>query len=573
MDRVTKSLLKAFQAKFDFSSVLDDSELFEHFVNYIVLEKRLEDSIDNDLLDQINIGKNGTFGLDGFCLLINKIPVFNLDDLNYCFEKYPNPTAEVYFLQIKTSTKFEVKEVGQFGDAIVDFISETPKYKWSENANKSIELIQKLINNISKLEKSPICHVYYCTLGDFQNDQNLIAKKENILNDLNDQRVFSKIEFEFYDFHLLHSEYKKIGQKITKTFDFKERALIPEIEKVDEAYIGVIPAKTVIDLITLDGKEDLLTNIFYDNVRDFQGYNKVNGAIKSTLEDEKMKLAFSVLNNGITIVSESISHSRDKVTISNYQIINGLQTSKVLFDCKELIDDNIYVPLKLIVTKDDILISNIIKSTNRQTEVKEEDLIAYSDFQKRLEDYYKTYENNSKLLYERRSKQYNNDPSIDRKVIIDKNTQIKAMGSFFFYKPHLATRFFGALFSEFGKDLFNNSHQLHPYYTAGLIFNKLDNYLKSNQVDKKYRKLKYFILMMMKFEVTIEKCPNFDSKKSEKHCTEILQKLSNEDDFKLIVKKVLEKLERINIPEIDLDSTEISKSSKLTEVCKNFYFN
>ena len=80
IDRITQSLLKDFQSKFDFDS-LEENDLFEHFVNYSILEKKLEDRLDEDALDSINIGKNGTFGLDGFAILINK---HLITSIQYC---------------------------------------------------------------------------------------------------------------------------------------------------------------------------------------------------------------------------------------------------------------------------------------------------------------------------------------------------------------------------------------------------------------------------------------------------------------------------------------------------------
>lgn len=147
---------------------------------------------------------------------------------------------------------------------------------------------------------------------------------------------------------------------------------MPEIENVKEAYIGLIPVTTIIDLIEEDS--EIIPSIFYDNVRDFQGFNKINSEIKKTIEDKKLKYAFSILNNGITIVADKLTQSRDSIEITNYQIINGLQTSMVLLDCKELLDEQMYVTLKLIITEDENIISKIIRATNRQTAVKEEDL-------------------------------------------------------------------------------------------------------------------------------------------------------------------------------------------------------
>ncbi len=204
---------------------------------------------------------------------------------------------------------------------------------------------------------------------------------------------------------------------------------MPEMENVKEAYIGLVPAKTIINLIEEDS--ELISSIFYDNVRDFQGFNAINSEIKKTIEDDNLKHAFAVLNNGITIVANQLSQSRDDFEISNYQIINGLQTSRVLLSCKDSIDEDMYVALKLIVTEDENLISKIIRATNRQTAVKEEDLIAYTEFQKNLEDFFKSFDDEDKLYYERRSKQYNGTEISPRKIV-DKLTLIKTLGSFLF---------------------------------------------------------------------------------------------------------------------------------------------
>ena len=74
-----------------------------------------------------------------------------------------------------------------------------------------------------------------------------------------------------------------------------------------------------------------MLNVFEDNVRDFQGDNNdVNGGIASTLNNDDSEI-FSVLNNGVTIVASSISPTGDQFTINDYQIVNGCQTSNVLY--------------------------------------------------------------------------------------------------------------------------------------------------------------------------------------------------------------------------------------------------
>jgi hypothetical protein len=72
--------------------------------------------------------------------------------------------------------------------------------------------------------------------------------------------------------------------------------------------------------------EEVLSSIFYDNVRHWQEWNAVNREIKNTLESPNKKL-LPLLNNGVTIVAKRVNPTGDKFLIEDYQIVNGCQTS------------------------------------------------------------------------------------------------------------------------------------------------------------------------------------------------------------------------------------------------------
>jgi len=79
------------------------------------------------------------------------------------------------------------------------------------------------------------------------------------------------------------------------------------------------------------------------------------------------------MNNGITIIAKTLRATGNRVLIEDYQIVNGCQTSHVLFSQKELLnDDSVVLPLRVIATQDEAIIGSIIKATNRQTEVRED---------------------------------------------------------------------------------------------------------------------------------------------------------------------------------------------------------
>ena len=226
----------------------------------------------------------------------------------------------------------------------------------------------------------------------------------------------------------------------------------------------MLPGSEYLKLISSE-QGDMLRNIFYDNVRDFQGFNSVNSEIKNTLEDQDSKDKFALLNNGITIVAKKINKTGYTFNISDYQIVNGCQTSHVLFYNRTLIDDNVYIPIKLIVTKNYELMSKIIRANNRQTTVGNEAFEILSPFHKYLEEFYiaESKKHSIDLFYERRSNQYDHD-NLTRSSYVTLASQIKSLVAMFFYEPHSSTqRYFGELLQMYTKNVFKEGDLGFPY--------------------------------------------------------------------------------------------------------------
>lgn len=560
MDRVTKSYFDKFCSNYNLK--LGDATSFEHFVHYSLLNSMIDESF--DFLD-VNIGYNGNLGIDGFAIILNRTLVANIDELKDFIEQHKNIAATVIFVQAKNEKSTSISDIGNFGWAVKDFISEEPKIKWPKLTKEKIKMFGYLIDHAIHLRNKPDIIMYFANVSNTRVESDLETKINDIKNNIAEENIFENVKFYLIGANEIQSKFKKIGQDIQKTFEFEDRVTLPVIQGVKESYLGVVKASIIAHLIT-DDDGDVLSNIFYDNVRDFQGSNNVNSEIIKTLSSED-KNSFVVFNNGITIVTEEIHITRNKFTIKNFQVINGCQTSHVIMECKDFLDDSVHVPLKLISTDNNDIISKIIRSTNRQTEVKVQDLLAYSTFQKNLEVYYQTYEGDGTLYYERRSKQYDR-LNIEKKRIIDKTTQIKSFSSFFLNKPHLATRYFGYLIKEFDNELFLDGHKMIPYYTSSFVLFKLEELFSKDIIDKKYRKLRYFILMLYKFELDKAKYPQLNSNDIEKYCVYIIDKTKDKSFFETSIKNIISKLELLKL---DLDDTELSKSNSLVVNCISLY--
>jgi hypothetical protein len=274
---------------------------------------------------------------------------------------------------------------------------------------------------------------------------------------------------------------------------------------------------------------------------------------------------FILFNNGVTIICKKLTNLRTKFTLTDYQIVNGCQTSHVLFDNRNAINDGgLQVPIKLIETEDGDTVNQIIKATNRQTQVSDEQLIALNEFHRKLEAFYNTFTGGKRLYYERRSKQYSYGADIEKVRIVSIGTQIKSVASMFYDKPHLASRYYGRLLKSV-EGIFSEDHQLLPYYTCAYVLYRLEYLFRNKALPAQYRKFKYYILMMLKYSLAKDKIPEMNARKMNDLC-EILLEVAN-DNMLLIeeVNKVSVLLDRYVE---DITSTESTKSASLVEKLK-----
>jgi hypothetical protein len=161
--------------------------------------------------------------------------------------------------------------------------------------------------------------------------------------------------------------YNQTKNALSREFTFADRAVVPEIKGVSEAYLGFVSARTFLKIVS-DDDGDIIKSIFYDNVRDWQDYNQVNTEIKETLASDH-KARFVLMNNGVTIIARTVRPTGNRFYIEDFQVVNGCQASHVLADSRDQIDDSVMIPLRLIGTQDEDVIGSIVHATNRQTEV------------------------------------------------------------------------------------------------------------------------------------------------------------------------------------------------------------
>ena len=322
--------------------------------------------------------------------------------------------------------------------------------------------------------------------------------------------------------------YRELNQKITRGIKFERHTILPTISGVQEAYIGILPCLEYLNLIC-DDHGNLNRRLFYDNVRDFQGHNSVNQEIEATVKDTERNDRFALLNNGVTIVARDKNNVGATFRLSDFQIVNGCQTSHVLHLNRERLTENVFLPIKLIVTGDPEVINQIIQGTNRQTEVKVEAFESLAPFQKELEEFYKAVgrDRQDPIYYERRSKQYEH-MNVRRDRIITLATQVQCFVAMFLNEPQSTHRYYGELLNSYRSRLFNVSHRHMPYFLAGASLNTVERLFAAGVLPRELKRFKYQFLMAFRIMNEPFDLPQLSHRKIDTYCQALLDVLDDQ---------------------------------------------
>lgn len=340
----------------------------------------------------------------------------DLEDLDFKHDGREKSTLDCYIIQIKDTHKLSSEVPKNLIEFIQNLKSSNRPNHYNQQVIDAMELYDSLIQELV-LEVNIQFHFYYISRVE--------RKQLSSASDLHgcfDTLVNSVKEIDYVkDAKCYIISINDIIDKLSRDNNiFKHKfknidKFEAETEEIESGYdetksvIALIPIKQYFEFIC--GSDDEINDkLFEANIRDYKGRSNINKKIIKTLTDNK-KMDFWWLNNGITITVEQINESQSAKTIEivNPQIVNGLQTSYSIFqfykDNKELLEQDerkIFVKILKIDNEDDEL--DVIIATNSQNEIRDKDIHANDEVQKKIELYFKTFDK----YYQRKDKYYTN---------------------------------------------------------------------------------------------------------------------------------------------------------------------
>lgn len=528
MHRITKAHVDSFVKSHGLEQH-EESVQFEMFVNNAVLAQKLAGDFE---LDDVTTG-NGDDGTDGIAVIINEELIVSDEDALSVFKgDKKNNEVELVFIQSKRSESFDLGDFLKFKESILRFIN-------SDNYNIADDVLMNaksvfdvVIKNVPKIrDGKPNFTARFATTGIYRAPEALENAKREFLSQLKELGYFNNLEVEFIDRDELTSLWVNTYSSISAELPMFSNAPLPKIHGVEEAYLAVVKAKDMVDRLLLSEDGSLRTHVFEENVRAFLGVdNPVNKSISDTLNSSESATRFPVLNNGITVVSPNVRVQGNTVHLENYQIVNGCQTSNVLYECRNQLDDSVMVNLKIIETSNEDVFSELVRATNSQSKVEETQFLSLRPIVKRIEAYFNTYEGqDGRLFFERRDRQYvGRDIPVVRTFSV--NIAAKCVAAMFLQRPDLPYRYPKRMFETFGDQMFSDDVKESVFYAACLSLYRLHLLVASADIPQNMRKYKWHILALVRAIVAGKVAPKLNSRSMDAHSGLIISAFSKHGD-------------------------------------------
>lgn len=569
MHRIINSYLNDFSNSY---SIEDEStsKQFEFFVNYCLAYERYPGEIDFREITSDSVDS----GIDGIVYIVDDELVTTIDEIKKVFSTpKKNISVNILFIQSKTSESYDLGDVYKFYNGVDDFISQSPQLPHGEFLNSAKLILDYIIDNVSKVKNGrPNCQLYYVCLSDNEISAEINAAKINAVEKIKQSQLFHNVSSDYLGLNDLMQLWTNINNVTHAELMVQSFCPFPQMTGISESYMAIVSVKDFIKNILLNSEGKIKLHIFEENVRAFLGKeNVVNGQIKRTLQSASLSDKFAILNNGITIISPDVRVQSNKISLDNYQIVNGCQTSNVLFDCITDNLDNVYLTVKIIEATDIDVISEIVRATNSQSKVDENQFLSFKPFIRRLENYFDSTQDipgkEVKLYFERQVGQYKTTEIPKKKVFSIIETG-RALGALFLKKPDLASRYPNKFISEMAEYLFDDRNKECAFYTAALVDYKLKAYYQKNKALNNYAKYKWHIITIFGYLASGITPPSIKNKKEIEKYTNLINAICCDDgEMTHVVEKIPQILLDIGLKENRDEVRSATYTKQVLEYC------
>lgn len=570
----------ALELGLDFNSLRDDQrgDVFERFAAFHVLRRFHEQELEPLKLGRLITPREADLSLDCLVIMIGGRLIDSLEALDEAieaaFDDKDGPLV-VHAVAIRSTraNRFEpekvlgfAESVSQFFDSVSEIASPVPAPAGEDPLSAQRALLRRAARRASADNRRIRLSVYayYAALGnwsDGEDKKDLLDQSRSALNAVEWSAVGcgSPVDLETAELEavdrgrlldmlatgLPRHHVPDAPTSVIEVEDYEAELpaagliALPRIKGVEAGYSGHVPIKDYLALLEREDGQGLREAIFNQNVRGYQGDGGVNERIRATLAG-KDRAQFLLRNNGVTIVADAIERSGGYVRLHNFQIVNGLQTSTVIYRIRDQLRraTDVHVPVKIVAATETAMRRAIIEATNRQTPITGAALFAACEKALAMEAYFleRMKAGGPPLVLERRPGQYAKSMRAEK---VSLEEALRSFAAVFLEQSHIAERGFSAIAGDVDDGLLASSLTAEPYYAAARLVQFVREVARERD-EPRLAQIEYHAALGLRIMCAPGRPPLGDAAAMRAHCMRIEMQLSAEGRREELAQKVLD---------------------------------
>jgi hypothetical protein len=459
--QVVEGMARHFAQEHDLQH-LGPNELFETFAAYCIVKRYHQDFEP----DELRAGGACDLGIDAYAVIIDGEVFTDPAEVKDFLAERRQVQVRFVVIQAKRRQAFDGNAFEKLATGIVHLFShEDLSIRAGKGARRLRECVRAIYQDIAKFERNglPRLDVWYTSLGRYRPAFHR-PRREAAYRRLDSSKMFRLVEVAGAGAAELRDAYRDTAPGLVARLALPatRRVELFRIPGVKRAFIGVVPARDLVDGVLLDEQKDRRLHLYDENLRDFLGTvrNPVNVEIEQTLTDGTRSSQFAVLNNGVTIVTRGLVASPTDILLRGPRVVNGCQTCNVLALNRDKLTDDVMVNVRIIESADSEVLSSIVRATNRQTVINDDVLTARDDFQREVEDFCTSRPRGREVYFERRLQQYGTRPRV-----INRRHLVQSYAAMWMDIPDMVGRYVTLSAGKYGP-VFEPGHDPMFYYLA-----------------------------------------------------------------------------------------------------------
>ena len=467
----------------------------------------------SDSVDAVVMGGGNDLGIDIAAVIVNGVLMREPSEIETVIQGEGSSRAKVIFAQVKTSSRQDSKMIAKFLSGVLHVtkagVEPDSNISLTGKLRDVADMLDVLVENQEKFEGMSFpLDLYYITTSEQCSTQPLEELQvQNAVADIERLKVYENVVVQLLGRQDIDAKLQNSRRPQNVPFNFKDKVVVegPEEDsaRLDKAYIGNLPISELLKLLltSVDASGELRGRIFDDNVRQFMGDgNLVNKKIYGTLNGSERSL-FPIFNNGVTIIASELNESSYRMKISGYQVVNGAQTCSQIVrwfqdGASEEQIKTTYVPVKIIVSKDLDLRSQVTVATNLQTPIVATDIQSSSQKAKDVEEY---FENSGDLGLRYQRQAAEDEPDFIKVRVFTTDMINRAVAAAIFGDASQAVRSPRSLAGE--SSIIWLDHPVELYFLSAWILYQVDSHFRRSSEDNSLRAAKYHVVSLVASEL------------------------------------------------------------------------